>query len=202
MGGGAWGQQSSTEKIGSTPVHLSAWSKEKLGVCNPQTVSSGTDNYSLPAVYQMINDNSSCGIYKASTSTNGEYFLFENRSSGGYDRGLNYLIHDNSSSEYVGTTYTGGLAVWHVKDILSSCSFYNNCMALTPPLVDLEEANDADLDNPYSKGRTTHLFYSGNSVTFDNSTNPSSNLYDETSSDISLTNISVAGDNMTLTISK
>ena len=150
----------------------------------------------------MIDNSSSCGIYKASTSTNDEYFLFENRSSGGYDKGLHYLIHDNSSSEYVGSSYTGGLAVWHVKDILSSCLVYNNCMALTPPLVVLEEANDADLDNPSSKGRTTHLFYSGNSATFGNSSTPNSNLYDNTSSGISLTNISAAGDNMTLTISK
>ena len=62
--------------------------------------------------------------------------------------------------------------------------------------------NDADLDNPYSNGRTTHLFFSGNSATFDNSTTPNSNLYDNSSSGISLTNISAAGDNMTLTISK
>ena len=115
---------------------------------------------------------------------------------------MNYLIYDNSTSEVVGTKYTGGLAVWHVKDILSSCLGSNNCMALTPPLADLEEANDADLDNASSNGRTTHLFYIGNSVTFDNSTNPSSNLYGNTSSGISLTSISTAGDNMTLTISK
>ena len=150
----------------------------------------------------MIDNTSSCGIYKASTSTSGEYFLFENRSAGGYDKGLNYLIYDNSSNEDVGTKYTGGLAVWHVKDNLSSCLALNNCMALTPPLVDLEEANDADLDNASIKGRTTHLFYSGNSVTFANSSTPNSNLYDNTSSGISLTNISAAGDTMTLPISK
>ena len=151
----------------------------------------------------MIDNTSSCGIYKASTSDSGEYFLLENRSTGGYDEGLNYLIYDNSSNYVVGTKYTGGLAVWHVYDNLSSCLASNNCMALTPPLVDLEEANDADLDNsPNNNDRTTHLFYSGNSVTFDNSSTPNSNLYDNTSSGISLTNISVAGDNMTLTISK
>jgi len=208
MGGGAWGKKTINENAGSTPVHFSAWSKEKISVCNPQTVPSGADNYTLPAVYQMIDNSSSCGIYKASTSTNGEYFLFENRSAGGYDEGLNYLISDNSSNYLVGTEYNGGLAVWHVKDILSICyntqiiDTYNKCMALTPPLVDLEEANHADLDNASSNGRTTHLFYSGNSATFDNSSTPNSKLYDNTSSGISLTNISAAADNMTLTISK
>ena len=150
----------------------------------------------------MIDNSSSCGIYKASTSNSDEYFLFENRSAGGYDEGLNYLIYENSSSEFVGTDFSGGLAVWHVKDILSNCLDNNNCMALDPPLVDLEEANNADLDDSSSNGRTTHLFYRGNSITFDNSTTPNSNLYDDSSSDISLANISVAGDNMTLTISK
>ena len=199
MGGGVWGQKALTEKMGSTPVHFSAWSKEKLGLCNPQTVSSGADNYTLAAVYQMIDNTSSCGIYKASTttySTSGEYFLFENRSAGGYDKGMNYLIYDNSSNKVVGTKYTGGLAVWHIDDNQSGNSDY------THKLVDLEEANDADLDNASSNGRTTHLFYSGNSVTFDNSSTPNSNLYDNTSSGISLTNISAAGANMTLTISK
>ena len=196
MGGGVWGKKALTEKIGSTPVHFSAWSKEKLGVCNPQTVSSGADNYTLAAGYQMIDNTSSCGIYKASTSTSGEYFLFENRSAGGYDKGMNYLIYDNSSNKVVGTKYTGGLAVWHIDDNQSGNSDY------THKLVDLEEANDADLDNASSNGRTTHLFYSGNSVTFDNSSTPNSNLYDNTSSGISLTNISAAGDNMTLTINK
>ena len=202
MGGGAWGYKDLTEYTGSTPVHFNAWSKEKLGVCSPQTVSSGEDNYTLPAVYQMIDNSSSCGIYKASTSNSDEYFLFENRSAGGYDEGLNYLIYESNSSEVIGTDFTGGLAVWHVKDILSSCLDQNNCVVLNPPLLDLEEANDADLDNALSNGRTTHLFYSGNSVTFDNSSTPNSKLYDDNSSGISLTNISAAGDNMTLTISK
>ncbi len=150
----------------------------------------------------MIDNSSSCGIYKATTSNSDEYFLFENRSAGGYDEGLNYLIYESNSSEVIGTDFTGGLAVWHVKDILSSCLDLNNCVVLNPPLLDLEEANDADLDNASSNGRTTHLFYSGNSVTFDNSSTPNSKLYDDNSSGISLTNISAAGDNMTLTISK
>jgi hypothetical protein len=68
--------------------------------------------------------------------------------------------------------------------------------------VDLEEANDADLDNASSRGRTTHLFYSSNSATFNNSSTPNSKLYDNSSSGISATSISAAGDSMTLTISK
>jgi len=202
MGGGPWGYKSSSEKGGTTPVHLSAWSKENISACVPQTVDNGTDNLTLPAVYQSSIHAASCEIYKATTSTSGEYFLFENRSSGGYDQGLNYLIKNGSTSNPIGSTYSGGLAVWHVKDILSTCSDNNTCESQSPKLVDLEEANDADLDNDSSRGRTTHLFYSGNSSTFDNSSTPDSKLYDNSSSGISVTSISAAGDNMTLTISK
>ncbi len=205
MGGGAWGYKSSSEYPGATPVHFSAWAKEKISACVPQTVDNGTSNITLPAVYQSSTHANSCGIYKATTSTSdniSEYFLFENRSSGGYDQGLNMLLLDNSSIYTVGSSYSGGAAIWHVKDILSTCSDYNNCMTQSPPLVDLEEANNADLDNGSSQGRTTHLFYSANSATFDNSSSPDSKLYDNSSSGISVTSISAAGDNMTLTISK
>jgi M6 family metalloprotease-like protein len=202
MGSGVWGRKLYSEKGGSTPVHLSAWSKENISACVPQTVDNGTNNITLPAVYKNIDNASSCGIYKATTSTSGEYFLFENRSSGGYDKGLNYLLLDNSSIYTVGSSYTGGLAIWHVKDILSSCSGSNNCETQSPKLVDLEEANDGDLDNALSNGRTTHLFFSGNNATFDNSSTPNSKLDNNSSSGISATSISTAGDNMTLTISK
>jgi len=202
MGSGVWGRKSSIEKGGATPVHLSAWSKEKISACVPQTVDNGTNNITLPAVYKNIDNASSCGIYKATTSTSGEYFLFENRSSGGYDQGFNGLLLDNSSSYGVWSSYSGGAAIWHVKDIHSSCYGYNDCVAQSPKLVDLEEAKYGDLDNRSSIGRTTHLFYSGNNSTFDNSSTPNSKLYDNSSSGISVTSISAAGDNMTLTISK
>ena len=202
MGGGVWGRKSYSEKGGATPVHLSAWSKEKISACVPQTIDNGTNSITLPAVYQSSIHANSCGIYKATTSTSGEYFLFENRSSGGYDEGLKMLLLDNSSASPVGSNYSGGVAIWHIKDIISSCSNTNDCETQSPKLVDLEEANDADLDNGSSQGRTTHLFYSANSATFDNSSTPDSKLYDNSSSGISATSISAAGDNMTLTISK
>jgi len=202
MGSGVWGSKSSSEKSGATPVHLSAWSKENISACVPQTVDNGTNNLTLPAVYQSSIHAASCGIYKATTSTSGEYFLFENRSSGGYDEGLTYLIKDNMTDYAIGSSYTGGMAIWHVKDILSTCSDNNTCETQSPKLVDLEEANYGDLDNRSSIGRTTHLFYSGNNSTFDNSSTPNSKLYDNSSSGISATSISAAGDNMTLTISK
>lgn len=204
MGTGSWGYKSTSEKAGATPVHFSAWSKENISACVPQTVDNGTNSYTLDAVYQNNIHESSCEIYKASSSTSGEYFLFENRSPGGYDEGLYFSILYGSTKYLVGSNiyYTGGVAIWHVKDILSTCLDNNTCEAQSPKLLDLEEANDADLDNGSSYGRSTHLFFSGNSATFNNSSTPNSRLYDNSSSGISATSISATGDNMTLTISK
>jgi M6 family metalloprotease-like protein len=204
MGNGNWGYKSSSEKGGATPVHLSAWSKEKIGACVPQTIDNGTNNITLPAAYKSSTHAASCGIYKATTSTSDEYFLFENRSPGGYDEGFYWSIKSGNTNFVPGSidNFNGGMAIWHVKDIYSSCYPYNNCEAQSPTLLDLEEANDADLDNASSLGRTTHLFYSSNSATFNNSSTPSSKLYDNSSSGISVTSISAAGDSMTLTISK
>ena len=78
----------------------------------------------------------------------------------------------------------------------------NTCQNGATKLLDLEEANHADLDTGDSSGRTTHLFYSGNNSTFDNNSNPSSKWNDNSSSGISITNISVAGDDMAITVSK
>ena len=186
-----WGKPCS----GGTPVHLSAWSKEKLDVCTPQTVSSGTDNYTLAT------NATTCGIYKISTSTTGEYFLIENRGPAGYDRGFIGLLLDNDTNTMAAENFKGGLAIWHI-DNSSNCDYSNACDNSTPNIVDLEEANDADLDNKSSRGRTTHLFYSGNNATFDNSSTPNSKLTSGSSSGISVTNISAPGDNMTFTISK
>ena len=205
MGGGSWGRKSISEYPGATPIHFSAWSSEKLNICTPQTTDNGTNSITLPAVFQRSIHASLCGIYKVSTPNSGEYFLFENRSSGGYDKGLNYIILDGSTTDLAGTSYNGGLAIWHVNDIYSSCfgnARTNDCQTRSPPLLDLEEAKDGDLDNGSSQGRSTHLFYNSNSGTFDNSTSPSSMLYDNSSSGIFVNSISVAGDNMTITISK
>lgn len=215
MGGGSWGQKSVNEKAGATPVHFSAWSKEQIGACVPQTVSSGTNNVTLPAVYQSSVHASSCGIYKATTSNSDEYFLFENRSPGGYEEGFAMKIYYGlnacggedcvpGSVDYL----PGGVAIWHVKNILHNCwnldnaSGYNKCQTQSPKLLDLEEANNGDLDNGSSSGRTTHLFYSGNNATFDSDSTPNSKLYNNSASGISVTNISAGGNNMTLTISK
>ncbi|MAA88909.1 MAG: hypothetical protein CL914_01830 [Deltaproteobacteria bacterium] len=202
MGGGAWGKQSSSEKSGATPVHMTAWTKKKISACNLTRADNGTNSYTLPAVYRTSSFSSTCPIYKVDNDTNDtEYFLVENRSKGGYDSGF-YGLLDGNTQFSVGSGYSGGILIWHFQDILSSCLSNNNCQTGSTKLLDLEEANHADLDSGGSTGRTTHLYYSGNNSTFNNSSNPSSKWNDNSSSGISITNISAAGDDMTITVSK
>ena len=202
MGGGSWGLKSSSERSGATPVHMNAWTKKKISACNLTSADNGTNSYTLPAVYRTSSFSSTCPIYKVDNDTNDtEYFLVENRSKGGYDSGF-YGLLDGNTQFSVGSGYSGGILIWHFQDILSSCLSNNNCQTGSTKLLDLEEANHADLDSGGSTGRTTHLYYSGNNSTFNNSSNPSSKWNDNSSSGISITNISAAGDDMTITVSK
>jgi M6 family metalloprotease-like protein len=196
MGAGSWGQKSTAEKAGATPIHLSAWSKEKTKVCGPQTIGSGSNqSKTVNAAY------SACSTYRIDTSTSGEYFLLENRSKGGYDQGF-YILNNGNTSYAVGSAYTGGLAIWHVKDILTSCQASNDCQTQATPLLSLEEAANPDLASGGSRGRTTHLFYSGNATTFDGSSTPNSNDYSGAATNISVTSISAAGSSMTINVTK
>ena len=80
MGAGSWGIKSSSENSGATPVHMTAWTKQKISVCIPTVALIGTNNYTLPAVYRTSSFTSNCPIYKVDNDTdNTEYFLVENR---------------------------------------------------------------------------------------------------------------------------
>lgn len=71
---------------GNSPAHLDAWSKVFLGWVTPETVVPPADFgiYTFPPVENSPN------IFKiqASSSTDKEYFLLENRQLTGYDKGL------------------------------------------------------------------------------------------------------------------
>ena len=94
-----------------------------------------------------------------------------------------------------GNSDTNGIAIWHIDENQSGNSDY------THKLVDLEEAVDAGLDLGSHNGKQKNLFFSGNKTEFSNSTNPNSKTYAETSSGITINNISAAGDSMTFDVS-
>jgi len=179
MGAGSWG--ATLAKIpGETPTHMSAWSKYQAGFLTESTVSISSNNIAINETgyptYQAL---------KIKTTNTNEYFLIENRSSTGYDAGLAVL--DNAA-------FQGGLAIWHIDESQSNNSNENS------RLVDLEEADGFFLSATHSsdnQGDQSNLFYANNPAALytgeftPTSTPANSNLNDSTSSNISVSNISV-----------
>lgn len=187
MSSGSWGYGMTTGvRPGELPVHMSAWSKIKIGAVTPTEITSGSTDAVLTG-----NDSLSYNVYKLPTGIHGEYFLVENRPPSGYDQGL-YIMQSGS-----GVDFSGGLAIWHIDETRSN----NNTESRK--LVDLEEANSPGLDggSTFSLGKLEHLFYSGNRDSFDSGTTPNSNSYSGLSTGVSISNISGPGRIMTATIS-
>jgi M6 family metalloprotease-like protein len=193
MSAGTWGIKNSSEQAGETPVHMCAWSKVYAGLATPTTLSTSTQNITLNGT-----STSNYNIIKIPTANPKEYFLIENRSSGGYDDGLSRL----QPIAMFGSPYEGGTAIWHIDENQKKEDNTDN-MDETHKLVDLEEANNATLDT-YSQtdvGHINNLFFNGNKTTFTPLTDPNSNRYNGSSTGISITNVSSRGDVMSFDLS-
>jgi immune inhibitor A len=114
MAGGSWNGSS-----GASPAHFSAWCKAFLGFANPVPVHS-LSGLSL----DRVEDNPDIKLVRDGTS-NGEYFLVENRAKFGFD---------NSSSIYP------GIVIYHVD----SKSRNNDLGTWDHPAVKIEEADGDD----------------------------------------------------------
>jgi len=189
MGGGNWAHKAG-EVPGTTPVHMTGWSKVYAGFVLPETIGSQTN------VAASATSDNSYKLYKIETGKTGEYFLVENRANRGYDKGL-YVLHGAGS-------YEGGLSILHVDDnLLGICSYNNTCNDNeNHKMVDIEEANNAGLDDKIHMGDKRNLFYTGNQDAFTATTSPDSKRYDGHSSGISITNISARGDVMYFDLEK
>ncbi len=185
MAGGSWNY---VTKAGDRPAHMDAWSKYKLGWVSP-TLVSGTlinepiDQASTTAdVYKFLN---------GSPTSGGEYFLVENRQRAGFDQGLP----------------GNGLLVWHIDESKSSnnsecypggpsctTNHYKVALVQADNLWELEKGlSSGNAGDPYpgSTGKTS----------FTDSSSPNSKLYNNNSSNISVTGISASGSTMTATMS-
>jgi M6 family metalloprotease-like protein len=172
---------------GDRPAHLDAWSKYYLGWVTPTQVSGTFTNKQITSaattadVYQLLN---------GSPSSGGEYFLVENRQKTGFDVGLP----------------GAGLLIWHIDESVStnddecypggtscSTSHYHVALVQADNLYHLEKnINDGDSGDPYPG--------SANNTTFNSSSSPNSNLYNGSSSNVSVTNISASATTMTATL--
>ena len=184
MAGGSWTKKNDSEAAGATPVHPTGWSKINAGFIDP-TVISSDGNYSANDATQSFHT-----VYKAETGTSNEYFLLENRDNVGYDRGLFSLVG----------TYDGGLLITHIDDNIANDVSGGVQQNENHKKVDVEEANDPGLDASAHRGDEDNLFYSGNSTTFNDSSNPNSKNYAGAATNVSITNISARQATMTFTV--
>jgi len=192
MGAGSHGRASSDIYTGETPVLPCAWTKYSLG-----WVTAPSESGNLSIVAAGVTTTGSSTVYRLRTKFIHEYFLIENRQPLGYDRGL---------ERWLGTGF-GGLAIWHLdEDVIAANDPTPNDNECYPPSdctnnhygVALVQAdNNWDLEKDINRGNATDLWYLSNGEEFNDTSNPSSKLWDGTASYVSLIDISASASIMT-----
>ena len=183
MASGSW---NGTSLPGDSPAHFDPWCKYFEGWISPTLVTTTlvnqpiTQSATSPDFYQLL----------SGTPSSGEYFLIENRRRTNYDAGLP----------------GAGLLIWHIDasqpDNDSECYPGGPSCATAHYQVALVQA-----DNQYNLEIGTNTGDSGDpwpgstsNTTFNNSSGPSSNLYNGASSGVSVTAISASAPTMTATL--
>ena len=135
MAAGSWTRASTSDRLGSSPVHPDAWSKLAQGWVDPDVVSGSRPGVQLeqvasaPDVAQVL-PNPAGVDWRFGSPGSGMYFLVENRQPTGYDAGLPGC----------------GLLVWRVDESLPGDNSANSID--NRRLVDLVEADrTSDLDD-------------------------------------------------------
>ena len=181
MASGMWGQESLSDPFGNTPVSMSAWSKIRNGWIRPDIIMDTA--YTDIALSDTDTPEYNIALLPIGQS---QCFLIENRSTGGYDAGLNIIKG----------FYRGGLAVWHIDQNIIDRGYPSNTVNTDAAHkgVDLEEASHAGLDdNVKFPGDARNLFYRGNETRFNDSTDPSSRRYDGSKSGVAISGITDPG---------
>jgi len=211
MAGGSWGREAGAV-AGSKPVNLDAWSRYYLGWETPLTppgggsaleASSSTVTFGTP-----YNGTHPAVRLASSSHRNTEFFLAEVRALSGWDAGLEGL------SNFRDEIWPGaGILILHVDETIGSGSLENGndfnayvagqnqgCMAVEANGVNMAKTDgNADRGAPYTLWYSENPNYVGNG-TFTPTSNPNSNFYGGTSSNIKITNISASGATMTATV--
>ncbi len=112
MSGGSWGRVSG-EAVGSSPAHMTAWCKWKLGWLTPTTVTVDQLGVTLPPVETNA---VAYRIFRGGATSGDEYFLVENRQPIGFDQGITRRQVD------FGLPLAQGMLIYHVDDGLSGNS--------------------------------------------------------------------------------
>jgi M6 family metalloprotease-like protein len=187
MGSGAWLQAGGYQ--GTTPSHPNAFLKWYQGWLTPAQVVGTATGVSLeqietaPRAVQLLDNLGGVDWQFGSHSGTGEYFVVENRQRSGYDVGLP----------------AGGLLIWHIDESVTSGQNAN--ADDSHRLVDLEEADGLnDLDRKTNRGDVGDPYPgSTGNRTFSASSNPSSRLYSNADSGVTISSISDSSATMSAT---
>ena len=181
MAAGNWNSQSS-------PAHMTAWEKERLGWLDSTLLTSSTTGLQIHAVEKTPE------AFRIDIG-NGEYFLLENRQPTGFDKNLK----------------TCGLAIYHVHEptlinqlATNSVNQNQKCgVFVQQPQAEygiaLEQADGScQLEAGSNRGDAGDLFPgSGAKVSFTGATNPNTDNYNPSPTSVSVTQISSCGNVMT-----
>jgi M6 family metalloprotease-like protein len=191
MGAGSWGKANTDTYSGETPVLPGAWTKYNRGWVNP-SIGSGSTSIVATGSISVTETNS---VYKLPTELPNEYFLVENRQPAGYDRGL---------ERWLGSGF-GGLAIWHLDEVkvdnTEECIPPADCSSTHFKVAVVQADGSWHFENDINRGNGTDLWYLGNAASFNSLSTPDSDLYDDTLSSVSVTDISASGDTMSAQLS-
>jgi M6 family metalloprotease-like protein len=182
MGQGAWGCGPTNPAL---PCHMSAWSKAMLGWVDVQALPPGRDHgrVTIPPV-----QTSGRVVRIDALDGSGDYYLLENRRRTGFDVNL--------AEE--------GLLVWHVDPNRVAATWSRNRVNFTPGEegVGLVQADGRlDLANGYNRSDAGDVFPGATDATaFHAGTSPASVTRAGSASAVTLLDIGLEGDDVTLRI--
>lgn len=170
MAGGSWNNG------GNTPAHPTAWCKLQSGWLNPTVIANAEQAVTI-APYKNSNV-----VFKLPVNGNAaskEFFLLSNRRKIGFDAHL--------PGE--------GLLIEHIDDNQSNNTDENHY------LVDIEQADGLrQLNSNANSGDANDVYPTGSNNKFDNSSSPNSKKYDNSDSQVAVTNIQKSGANITANV--
>lgn len=191
MSSGSWGRASSSEIAGTTPTNLDAWSREYLGWSSPIEI---TQTQTVPLRDSLTDPSAGIKLINRTVKST-EYWLIENRTPTGWDRGLVGLIG----------YWSGGLLIQHIDSTIGTWAnnSFNKYVTGSHQGNLVEQASTTKcnlMSNSQTYGCTSLLFSSG--VNFTNTTTPSTKYYTGADSGFGVTNIDPPGALMYATVTR
>ncbi|HEY5521676.1 MAG TPA: M6 family metalloprotease domain-containing protein, partial [Desulfuromonadaceae bacterium] len=182
-------------RSGDRPAHHDAWSKYYLGWTTPAQVISTLTNITIPPAEDAST------VYKllSGTPNSKEYFLIENRQQKKFDAGLSGpgLLIWRIDGDIVANIWEAGQNTVNAKPcnngILCSVQHYGVALQQADGAWDLEKnLNTGDAGDPFPGN--------AKNTSFTDTSTPDSKLYNGSGSNVSVTGITVSGENVIATI--